>query len=294
MQLKAKLVGLFLAINIPCADSQRRLIDPNKYWHKVKLIKLENTLLQNDYTMNYDLLEYARRVGPMYGVEDFSLFLYSLARMHKPEVVLELGTGSAVCALLCAQALQENGRGKVWSVDDGRQWEALQSRAELGYINASIHNDYNAFLTSLKSRFGLDQTLEFVEQSYPPLPSLGKKIDLLFADFESHPAALMKILAHYLPQMSDAASIFIDGVPTYLPSFLLMEKVVGELNAGKVPAGLIREGSVDTITSIEHMVHTKRFILVNLTEVKDRTQNSTAWLKIEPIDDIPYPKTRMS
>ena len=40
-------------------------------------------------------------------------------------------------------------------------------------------------------------------------------------------------------------------------------------------------------------VANKRFTLVHLTEVKDRDQNSTAWLKIEPLDILPHPATRM-
>ena len=40
-------------------------------------------------------------------------------------------------------------------------------------------------------------------------------------------------------------------------------------------------------------VRSRRFTLVHLTEVKDRDQNGTAWIKIAPIDIVPYPRTRM-
>jgi hypothetical protein len=37
----------------------------------------------------------------------------------------------------------------------------------------------------------------------------------------------------------------------------------------------------------------RRVVLVHLTEWKARDQNSTAWLKIEPIDLLPQPRAVM-
>lgn len=41
------------------------------------------------------------------------------------------------------------------------------------------------------------------------------------------------------------------------------------------------------------MVQQSRFTLVHLTDRKEGPQNSMAWLKIEPIDFQPYPRTTM-
>jgi hypothetical protein len=37
----------------------------------------------------------------------------------------------------------------------------------------------------------------------------------------------------------------------------------------------------------------RRVVLVHLTEQKARDQNGTAWLKLEPIDLLPQPRTAM-
>ena len=42
------------------------------------------------------LLRLTDAVEGGFGTEDFSLFLYSLVRMHVPETVVELGTGFGV------------------------------------------------------------------------------------------------------------------------------------------------------------------------------------------------------
>lgn len=228
----------------------------------------------------------------MYGVEDFSVFLYALVRMHKPKVMLELGSGSGSCALLCAQAALENGFGKMLSVDDGRSWGRLRERPELADFGAAGCTSHAQFLEALRARFGLERHLEFRAATFPPFPDAGEPVELLFADYESHPAVLVALLAHYLPRMADSASLFIDGVPTYLPSYLLMERIVAQLNAGKLPRSLIAQGNSNA-ASLGALTQERRFTLVNFTEAKDRPQNSTVWLKIEPVDHVPYPLTTM-
>ena len=69
-----------------------------------------------------ELKRFTDRVGPIYGTEDWCMFLYALAKMHAPRHVLELGFGTGACALWLAQAVRENGVGHVYTVDDGRDW----------------------------------------------------------------------------------------------------------------------------------------------------------------------------
>src|SRR4051812_26704551 len=71
------------------------------------------------------LKQFTDRVGPIYGTEDWCMFLYALAKMHAPLNVLELGFGVGTCALWLAQALRENGSGQVVSIDDGRDWSKV-------------------------------------------------------------------------------------------------------------------------------------------------------------------------
>ena len=47
-----------------------------------------------------------------------------------------------------------------------------------------------------------------------------------------------------------------------------------------------RRGMID-------LIGCRRFTLVHLIERQAREQNSTAWIKIEPVDYLPHPHTMM-
>ena len=47
-----------------------------------------------------------------------------------------------------------------------------------------------------------------------------------------------------------------------------------------------RRGTLD-------LIGCRRFTLVHLIERRAREQNSTAWIKIEPVDHLPHPLTMM-
>jgi hypothetical protein len=96
-------------------------------------------------------------------------------------------------------------------------------------------------------------------------------------------------LGHFLPRMSLASSIFIDSVSTAWSSYLLLEQLVSQLNQGTIPMSLQSLCDAD----LRGVFQDRRITLVHLTETKDRDQNSTSWLKLEPIDLQPHPRTRM-
>ncbi len=95
------------------------------------------------------LLDYSRSVGPLYGTEDFAIFLYALIKMQRPERMLELGTGTGVCAFWAAQGMKENGVGTVLTVDDGSHWESLKTRKGLKPLLARPDMSYHDFLTGM-------------------------------------------------------------------------------------------------------------------------------------------------
>ena len=63
------------------------------------------------------------RISEVYGKERFCYLLYSLVRMEQPNTVVELGTGFGTCAFLVAQALKENNKGMIWTIDNGVDWK---------------------------------------------------------------------------------------------------------------------------------------------------------------------------
>jgi hypothetical protein len=238
--------------------------------------------------------DYANDVGPLYGVEHFSLFLYSLIRMQRPKFILELGSGSGVCALMSAAGLKQNGTGSILSLDDGSQWGRLSQQPELREYGCTDTVSHLQFLRNLARQFGLSKQVTFAERTFPDFPEVPEPIDILFVDYESQPSAIATILRHYLPKMNAYFSIFIDGASTYLPSFLYLERTVEQLRAGKIPQSLLGGAATSTRQWWVEFAATHTLNVIHLTKVAERTQNSTAWLVGAPVDHRPYPLAKMS
>jgi tetratricopeptide (TPR) repeat protein len=251
-----------------------------------------------------DLLLLTDVAGMVFGTEDFCLFLYSLVRMHGPKTIVELGTGLGASAFWMALAAKRNGVGHVFTVDDldlFRKNETLldelldrlrrtafppfEARTPERYFQeVSRIVDLGAHLTFLHRAMDLDDPRHFDGYPFADAP-----IDLLFSDFRHGPADVLSILGHFLPRMAPASSILIDSAPTSWPSYLLLEQLVAQLDRGQIPAALQERSRVD----LGPVMKNRRVVLVHLTEWKPRDQNSTAWLKIEPVDLFPQPRTQM-
>lgn len=242
-----------------------------------------------------DLHRYTREVGGLYGTEDFSVFLYAMVKMHRPARVLELGTGTGVSTFWIARALQENGAGSLLTIDDGSHWHGLREEPPLQAYGSRDHASHAAFIEALAGRFGLNGAFQLLAARLPPYPGFepGVTIDMLFSDFRHDPAGILGLLQHFLPILSETASVFIDSASTAFTSYLLLERLVALFNAGQVPRELVKGLPPAKAAAVADAVRGRRFTLVHLTEARDRDQNSTAWLKIEPVDILPYPATRM-
>ncbi|WP_213807389.1 class I SAM-dependent methyltransferase [Granulicella sp. dw_53] len=250
------------------------------------------------------MLRFNDIAGLNFGTEDFSQLLYALVRMHKPECVVELGTGLGVSALWMALAAKENGVGHVWTVDDfglfddrskvvARVLHGLseagiatfeKATAETFYTTLSDVLGLSSYVTFVKARIELTQARHFDQYSFA-----GTPIDVLFSDFRHGGAEILALLGHFLPRMAPASSIFIHSASTAWTSYLLLEQLVSQLNSGRIPQALQEFCSTDLASVLKN----RRIVLVHLTERKDRSQNSAAWLKIEPIDVFPYPRSQM-
>jgi predicted O-methyltransferase YrrM len=258
--------------------------------------------------VDYAALMRLREVlGPYYGSEDLCVLFYSLIKRERPEVVVELGTGLGICSLWMAQAVRENGVGHVYTIDDGRQFAAMaeylrQHADELeGLIGPADWASHGAYLHKLFAGHAPNITARAAELTLNSdavlLPEAcdfcGKPIDLLFADFRHDPYAIMDILAFFLPRLSPCASIFIDSASTSRVTFSMLEQLVAQLNASKIPQRFLTAMPLEHRQALCDLVPRRQFRLMHLVERKMRPQNSTAWLRIEPVDWQPHPVTML-
>ncbi|MFQ5972445.1 MAG: class I SAM-dependent methyltransferase [Alphaproteobacteria bacterium] len=243
--------------------------------------------------MTPELIDYVRRVGPEYGTEDSSIYLYSMIKMQRPQMVLELGTGLGTCTFPMAQGVKENGEGHVWTVDDGSQWPEKRKHPHVRERTRGKPQPYGAYIRDLAGAFGVDRHMTLIEDRMPPYPDPDGPVDLLFCDFRHDLVGVMAILGAYLPRMSGASSIYIDSASTFYPSYLLLERLVDMFRRNQVPEQLLHVAGEENAGKILNLVPRRRFTLVHLTERKTREQNSMCWLKIEPHDVIPHPRTEL-
>ncbi len=256
------------------------------------------------------LLRFRDAVGHIHGSEDLCILLYSLVKREKPKVILELGTGLGVTAAWIGRALAENGVGHLWTTDDGRFQDsflpqALQHLREIPeFADAAVANeDLAGFLRILFQLTGvtkqvscLDKTIDLnrgIDDLIPDEVRAGQKIDMLFSDYAHAPGDILDLLGLVLPHMAEYSSIFIDSASTYLLSYFMLEQVVDQLNAGKLPHRLTQGRSFEQRQYLLQMISERRFQLVHLFEDKDRAQNSTTWLRLAPVQWSPPPTARV-
>ena len=233
------------------------------------------------------LKAYTDRYAPIYGTEDFCIYFYSLVKMRRPQRVVELGTGIGAVALWGALALEENSAGHLLSIDNGQEWPRLQQAIEPD--NPFYREDYVEYIAALLEHFQLPR-LQF-QHSTVQYQSLPEGIDILFSDYAHSPLNILALLADVLPKMSSTSLIMIDSASTYYPSYALLEQLVDEFNAGRVPTTLLNV--VQDQTQFQERVRQTQFSLQHLVEAKSRSQNSTAIISLQPRDLFPYPLTSM-
>lgn len=249
--------------------------------------------------VNYRYSPTESTVGELFGTETFCHFLYSLVRMDRPGVFLELGCGGGATTLMVSKALCENGHGHCWAVDNGSDWKVERVRQTCQRPLGDIQDDetYAAFIQRLLKTFGVSEMATLVQMNLDEstffAPEPDAPIDMLFADATpSHVEGCLALLKYYLPRVNSFSSIFIDRAGTINHSFLLLKYVIGQLNAGKIPMHLLRGLDEQQQIAMEHLVKTCEFQLINLTESKhgkrNRMQNSRAWIKIQPVDYVPH------
>jgi len=173
-----------------------------------------------------DLIEYAHDVQKNvmdYNTTDFSLYAYALAKMTKPETMVEFGTGMGVTSFMLAQACKDNDYGKVITIDDGSQ-------------NLQYYPNYFENLQDNVRAFDLQDTLEFrqatidSDEAFEKVVGDVSNVGIVFNDFNSEPEVLYGILKWLLPRAADECYFITDRGYTYEPNYRATETLVSHLN----------------------------------------------------------------
>lgn len=236
------------------------------------------------------LKQYTDTIGSVYGTENISIYLYSLAKMIEPKLVIDLGTGLGSTSLWLGMALKENNIGNVITVDNGSEWDRLKQIRDL--LDPYYKEDYSDFIRNLISTFELNSQVSFVNSKIETL-QVTQEIDILVCDYAHGPYNILKLFAEYLPKMAMNSYIFIDSASTLYSSYHTLEKLIEQLNKGIIPLTLSEMVHEDDAENFSKMVQCSTFKLTHLIENKKRNQNSTAQIQISPVDIMPQPRVNI-
>ena len=245
------------------------------------------------------------QIGPVYGSETLSMLLHVLALRERPLRVLELGTGLGTTTVWIAAAMAQAGQGEIVTIDNGSQFPpdprnaAFVERFRQIFPGPQTHADYMSDLTGRLS-FGNRITYLQRELDFDSPDDLLRSMDVpageydwVFCDVSHGPRAVECCLAAGLSMAAPAFSLFIDSASTYSQSFLLGERLIGQLSRSKVPDVFNEIEDDATRNRLRDVVHDREFSIHHFTEQVDSSQNSTMLIKAVPVDSVPYPATFM-
>ena len=236
------------------------------------------------------LKEYTDSIGSIYGTENISLYLYSLAKILEPRLVVDLGTGLGSNFLWLGTALKENATGNLITVDHGEDWSKfIKIRDQLGPY---YREDYTDFIHNLIDEFDFGEEVSYVKSTIQDF-NVDSEIDFLVSDFAHGPYDIVSLLAKYLPKMAFYSHIFIDSASTLYSSYHTLEKLIEQFNKGIIPLTLGEMLDQSGYDEISRLIVLSEFKLTHLIENKNRNQNSMAQIQISPRDIMPQPRVNI-
>jgi predicted O-methyltransferase YrrM len=228
------------------------------------------------------------QIGPVYGSEAKCVVLYGLARQLRPSNVLELGSGLGVTTLWLARALLENGSGAVLAIDNASHFSTPNTKQFLSRcfdVGDYAERDYQGYLEGLALKLGFEDVLSVLVEdvSCDAIRRTARpNWDFVFSDYDHSYETCINLFAWVLPVLANEGSIFIDSVPSHLPSLLAVTSLINEFNAGFIPHEVRKLISRKDAYLLQRRFASFKLIAMPLVEPQQRIQNSTLWIKSVP------------
>lgn len=204
-----------------------------------------------------------------FGSDDFSFYFYGLIKMIKPETILELGTGYGCTSFLAALACEENNKGKIITVDDGR---------------TSINFNHHDFIYKKINEFSINNYFEYKKDTINLLNPYQlndiEYVDILFNDIDCSPESFYSLLSWILPRIKDQCYFFIDKGGVW-PTAMAIKNTVSLLNQGKIPSILFQFNQNET--AISDIVKRYEFSYDFLEKKVIHSQDSVALIRIKKV-----------
>lgn len=153
-----------------------------KHSRKLERVLSQTSKLYKEYGDNFNPqdLNYYRKLEKL--LNNKAQILYFIIRKHKPEIVVETGVAAGESTSIILQAIRDNKKGKLYSIDLPFQWYV--------YGNHKLHLDSLAagqkpgYLIPERLKKDWVLTLGNTQNKLPFLLKKLKKIDIFFHDSE--------------------------------------------------------------------------------------------------------------
>lgn len=159
------------------------------------------------YLSLYNLIDF--RLPPPYmtswaATPELAVAIYEILKTEKPANIVELGSG--ISSLICAYAIESNGKGELYSLDHDSEYGQKTKRMLAAHgIDQRVTISY----APLKSQEINGENYMWYDCSDALYP---ESIDLLIVDgppYETQKKARYPALPYFLPRLSDTATIVV-------------------------------------------------------------------------------------
>jgi len=192
---------------------------------------------------------------------DSCMFYYSLVKMKKPKLVIELGTGNGSTAFIIALAMKENVKGKVITIDNGKDWIGL--------------GEYEKAIRWLPKHFKLEEHIDFRCEDIDLEKIKAEKIDMVISDFRRDAKFNLSLFMWWLYNSNQYSSLFIDSLSENFDAYSHVKETVDYLNRGIIPGNLSK--------NLWPLIQGYKFTQIDIRKCRNMLEhNSITWIKKEP------------